>query len=141
MNNENQRSLYGDMGVLGGVLSALPIFLIALFTKLWLIGVLGIVFFILVFPFKEILFFSRSKFWFTNIVFSCSVNLFYLFFSRMAGLLGVSYILVFSIFLGRSILHSNQKIMNKGVREDKGSQPISLKLKSNSSNQSPNLAT
>ena len=64
MNNENQRSLYGDMGVLGGVLSALPIFLIALFTKLWLIGVLGIVFFILVFPFKEILFFSRSKFWF-----------------------------------------------------------------------------
>ncbi|QDO85883.1 hypothetical protein FM037_24755 [Shewanella psychropiezotolerans] len=61
MYNESQRNLYGDMGMLGGVLSALPILLIALFTKLWWVGALGIILFILNFPFKEILLFSKNN--------------------------------------------------------------------------------
>ncbi|MPY24438.1 hypothetical protein [Shewanella sp. YLB-07] len=61
MNNKSERNLYGDMGMLGGLITALPCFLIALFTKGWWFGVLGMVFFIWMFPLKEVVFLSKRN--------------------------------------------------------------------------------
>ncbi|AQS38168.1 hypothetical protein Sps_03021 [Shewanella psychrophila] len=54
MNELEHRTLYGEMGMLGIAVSALPFFFIALTTLLWWFGIIGLIVCFFSLPFKQI---------------------------------------------------------------------------------------